>query len=126
MKIKKPQPSKQSSVFDNGRFGQFLKKARRRRDLSQDRLAEDAGISSQLVSNLENGRGTPSVDTICALARALNLTAAEVLNGGIEGEQASLGSDLDRVAELFSRLDAREIKETLHVLDAIGRMRSRD
>jgi transcriptional regulator with XRE-family HTH domain len=46
---------------------------RRRRGLSLSALAGAAGISKSTLSELERGRGNPSLDTLWALANALNV-----------------------------------------------------
>lgn len=50
-----------------------LRKWRLRRGLSASALARAANISKSTVSELERGQGNPSLDTLWALARALNV-----------------------------------------------------
>jgi transcriptional regulator with XRE-family HTH domain len=50
-----------------------IKKWRERRGLSLSALARNAEISKSTVSELERGNGNPSLDTIWALARTLNI-----------------------------------------------------
>jgi transcriptional regulator with XRE-family HTH domain len=51
-----------------------LRKWRLRRGFSASALAREANISKSTVSELERGQGNPSLDTLWALARALNVT----------------------------------------------------
>ncbi|MFC4224252.1 helix-turn-helix domain-containing protein [Lysinibacter cavernae] len=51
-----------------------LRQWRERRGLSVSGLARDAGISKSTVSELERGNGNPSLDTLWALAKALNVS----------------------------------------------------
>jgi transcriptional regulator with XRE-family HTH domain len=53
-------------------------------------VAERAGLSLQYVSNLERGRGNPTLEALTALAAALEVTLGDLL---AEGEQAG-GEDL--------------------------------
>ena len=59
-------------------FGERLAAARAARQLTQVELARRAKLSTQGVSSIERGaRPTPSIETVCALAQALDLTDAE-------------------------------------------------
>lgn len=50
---------------------QALLEARRRAGLTQAELAEAMGTTRSVVSRLESGRHSPSVDTVAAAAKAL-------------------------------------------------------
>ncbi|MDP9373205.1 MAG: helix-turn-helix domain-containing protein, partial [Chloroflexota bacterium] len=59
-------------------FGALLKRQRLAAGLSQEQLAERAGLTAQAISVLERGtRRAPYRDTVRALARALGLAGAE-------------------------------------------------
>ncbi len=49
-------------------------------------VAERAGLSLQYVSNLERGRGNPTLEALTVLAEALEVTLSDLLT---EGEQAA-------------------------------------
>src|SRR5438105_3220266 len=60
------------------RFGDALRSHRRAAGLTQEELAERAGVSPRSISGMERGEGaTPRRDTVALLARALDLTAAD-------------------------------------------------
>ncbi|MGL1180837.1 helix-turn-helix domain-containing protein, partial [Vibrio parahaemolyticus] len=50
------------------RIATTLRRERERRDLSVSELARRAGVAKATVSQLENGGGNPSVETLWALA----------------------------------------------------------
>jgi transcriptional regulator with XRE-family HTH domain len=59
-------------------FGQLLKRYRTTAGLTQEALAERAGLSARSISDMERGlRHVPYRDTISRLAQALQLSAAE-------------------------------------------------
>jgi len=67
-------PARPSSLS----FGALLRTYRRDRELRQEELAEQAGISVYTISNLERGVAqAPHKDTVELLARALGLCAAD-------------------------------------------------
>jgi transcriptional regulator with XRE-family HTH domain len=60
------------------RFGPLLRRLRLVAGLSQEELAEHAGLSARGISALETGyRATPRLETVRLLADALRLDAAE-------------------------------------------------
>jgi len=60
------------------RFGELLRRARQAAGLTQEELAERAGLSRRGIADLERGvRQTPRRDTVALLAAALGLTGEE-------------------------------------------------
>ena len=55
-------------------LGARIKEIRRRQRLSQEKLAERAGISAQYISNIERGRENPTLDLLLRLADALKVS----------------------------------------------------
>lgn len=63
------------------RFGRNLKRAREMRGWSQETLGQEAGLHSTEIGRLERGDREPRLSTIARLARALKLTAADLVDG---------------------------------------------
>ena len=59
----------------------WLKHYREKARMSQNALAEAVGVQENTVWRWENGRATPSVDIAKAVAAALGVSEAELLNG---------------------------------------------
>jgi transcriptional regulator with XRE-family HTH domain len=60
-------------------IGEKLKEARIRRLLTQEELAEKAGVSAATVVNIERNNQEPHFRTIRKLAKALNVDPTELL-----------------------------------------------
>lgn len=73
-----PNPADDESVQVAG-LGATVKAARKRLDLSIAELAQRAGVSLGLVSQLERGMGNPSLGTLSKIAAALGLTISQLL-----------------------------------------------
>ena len=54
-------------------FGEKIREVRERRSLTLREVAEKAGVSGSLVSQIERNRVSPAIDTLLALADALDL-----------------------------------------------------
>ena len=60
-------------------FAAALKTTRLARQLSQEALAQKAGLSVSYISMLEREQRTPPLDTIEQLAKALKVTPLDLL-----------------------------------------------
>ena len=56
-------------------FGKVLRSYRRQRSLSQEKLAELAGLDRTYISQIERGLKSPSMRALMALAQALHVKA---------------------------------------------------
>ena len=73
------------------RFGENLLRIRQARKLSQENLADRAGIHRTQISLLESGRRQPLLETVVRLAGALDVPV-ETLFEGILWVPAAVGS----------------------------------
>ena len=62
-------------------IGKRVRKTRERYKLTREQLAEMASISPQFLVHIENGTKSMTCNTICKLARALNISADYLLFG---------------------------------------------
>jgi transcriptional regulator with XRE-family HTH domain len=60
-------------------IGENLKALRTRRLLTQDELAERAGVSQSTIANIERDNAEPQFRTIRKLAKALDVDPTELL-----------------------------------------------
>jgi len=60
-------------------FGKIVKRIREERGISQEILADRADLNRSYVGEVERGTAMPSLSTVTKLARALNLSASNLL-----------------------------------------------
>lgn len=60
-------------------FGQRVRAVRREKGMTQEQLAEAAGLHPTFVSNVERAYRVPSLVTVVVLAEGLGVPAAELL-----------------------------------------------
>ena len=60
-------------------IGEKLREARTRRLLTQDELAEKAGVSQSTIANIERDNAEPQFRTIRKLAKALDVDPTELI-----------------------------------------------
>jgi len=59
--------------LDSGFLGDKIREVRERKGVTLRTLAEQAGVSESLVSQIERGKVSPSLDTLLALVSSLDL-----------------------------------------------------
>ncbi len=61
------------------RFGIAVRERRNELDISQENFAEQAGLHRTYISDLERGKRNVSLENIEKLAKALNLSMADLM-----------------------------------------------
>jgi transcriptional regulator with XRE-family HTH domain len=67
------------TTLPSQRLAVLLKTLRKQRGLSQEALAERAGLHRNFISLLERRESQPTVDTLFRLADALGVTAVDLV-----------------------------------------------
>ena len=67
--------------IDYKELGKRIRAERRRKDLTQEKLAEMAEISDSFMGHIERGGRTLSIETLVKLANALNLSIEYIVCG---------------------------------------------
>ncbi|KAB0670093.1 helix-turn-helix transcriptional regulator [Oryzomonas sagensis] len=84
-------------------LGERVRAIRKTRKVSQERLAELAGLHPVFISKLETGKAKASICTFYAIATALDMTLAELVELPREGE--AWNSDLSELFQAAKRLE---------------------
>jgi transcriptional regulator with XRE-family HTH domain len=62
-------------------LGEAVRAARKEAGFSQEKLAEKADLSTVLISRIERGIQSPSVDNSAKIAKALGVRARDLVDG---------------------------------------------
>jgi transcriptional regulator with XRE-family HTH domain len=62
-------------------LGQNVRRRREARDLTQEKLAEKAGLDPTYISGIERGLRNPGIKNVARLAKALGFTTADLCKG---------------------------------------------
>ena len=98
-----------------GEIGRRVRRLREERRLTQEALAEAAGVSVPYVSHIERGIKTPSLGTLLRLSAALDVTVDTLLRGNQPAEANAFYSD---VQELLADCSQKERKVLLEIAAA--------
>lgn len=97
------------------RVGLRIRQLRLGGRLTQEQLAERAGLSYKFIGEVERGTGNPTVDSLAAIARAMNIDLTEFF-------KISEKSTAPALVEL-SEADLTEIREALTKVEhVLGRL----
>jgi transcriptional regulator with XRE-family HTH domain len=61
-------------------LGARIKEVRKARQLSQEKLAEKVGVEPKQISRIEGSKSSPSIDTLEAIARELQVEMKDLLD----------------------------------------------
>ncbi len=99
-------------------IGDYLKKRRAEKDLSIREISRRSGVSTAVISDIENGKSLPRIEILVKLALAMdilldNLFASFIPRSfstkTIEKQQLNLSGMLERTG--LSKLDVKEVLE---------------
>lgn len=62
-----------------GDLGRNLRRARLDREMTQEEVAERSGVHATEVSRIESGKRDPQVSTVQRLAKAVGVSASDLL-----------------------------------------------
>ena len=99
-------------------IGERIRKSRQEARISQEELAEYAGISGSYISDIEAGKRNFSVDVLMKIAEALQVSTDWILRANTSGTAAVLNRDIERILD---GLSADELNDVMLILTDIKR-----
>ncbi len=91
--------------IDYQALGRRLARIRRERGLTQEKLAERANLANNYISNIENGRSIPSLETVVKLCEALDATPNDLLMETVQDSEEYM---LHEIGDKISLCTPRE------------------
>ena len=73
--------------MDQIRIGTFLKELRKDKELTQEQLAEELGVSGRTVSRWETGSNMPDIGMLVELADLYGVSIPEIISGERKSEE---------------------------------------
>lgn len=98
-------------------LGSRLKKARNEKKLTQDFVAENVNISTDLLRNIENGRNIGSIPTLLNLCNFLEITPDILFEPLINTEKPTLDTVLIKYITSISKEDKEILKQIIIHID---------
>lgn len=98
-------------MIDQVKIGGFLRELRKEKELTQEQLAEQFGVSSRSVSRWENGNTMPELGILVELADFYEVDIKEI----IDGERKSESMKKEEKETLRKVADYAEVEKKLVV-----------
>jgi len=97
-------------------LGMRIREVRKIRQLSQEKLAAMVGVEPKQISRIEGGKSAPTLDTLDAIARELQVEMKDLLDfQHLKDEE----SPDDQVLRLFHMMDDKTKKLAIRVLRSL-------
>lgn len=105
-------------------IGARLKQARLAKSMTQNQLAEAAGISVSFLSYLENGRQVMNIQTLISLLDVLNVSADWLLGNGTDSANHAAALEIEKeLASCTPKERETILRLVLLMKDSIGRLK---
>ncbi len=107
------------TTYNSVEFGKRLKKIRKKRGMTQEKLSELLHLSTDSISNYENGKTTCMPEHVTKICQLLNISA-DYLYFGVEKELMPKGSNkMDEILNALqpcSEFDLGRIHSMIQIL----------
>lgn len=100
-----------------------IRQLRKQHNLSQDELAQLAGISSNYMGQIERGEKCPTLDVFLQISLALNVSPVELINDCDSMPATIYTPELNKVIQLLRTYSCSELNEVYKVLSSISKIK---
>jgi len=76
-------------MIDQKKIGAFIRTLRKEKNMTQQELADNLGVSDKAVSKWENGRGLPDYSLLSPLCELLEVTPSELIKGEAQTDRSN-------------------------------------
>lgn len=80
------------SALDYKALGQRIRKARRARNMTQERLAEVCALSTAHIGHIERGTRVPSLETVFRISEELSVSIDELVFDSVSDKENALSA----------------------------------
>lgn len=106
--------------MDNRKTGKFISQRRKEMNLTQKQLAEKLNVTDKAVSKWETGNGAPDISSLTLLARTLDVSVIELLDGEYSGN-TNVGSQSEKIViEALQKAKEARVKTALSILTILA------
>ncbi len=84
-------------MLNYSKIGSNIKEVRKSRKMTQEKLAEKAGLSVRYIICIEKAVKHASLETLVKIAAALNITVDRILRGNQQNDRCELEAELNEL-----------------------------
>lgn len=94
-------------------IGQYIAKKRKEKNLTQEQLAENLGVSNKTISKWENGKCMPDYSIIQNLCKELEISISELMDGENTDNNSVRLYDDTQIMDLLKRTQVLEFQKRI-------------
>lgn len=104
-------------------IGSLIKKLRIDKELTQEQLAERAGITPNYVGEIERGKKIPSVIVVFDIAKGLDMAASDLVRGVEKAPKGKTdNAQLTRISQAVEGLNSKELDFVINTINALRKL----
>lgn len=103
-------------MFDYKLIGERLRKARKNKKMTQEKLSKTLGVSIAFLSRIERGSSQLSLKRLGQICKELDISEGYILNGTFEGTNSYLESDFKELLDKATNEQKKLIYEITNVI----------
>lgn len=105
-----------TSIIDYKLIGNRIKHSRNEKKITQEQLASDLTLSTFYISKIENGKCTPTLETLALIANYLEIDLAYLITGTSKLESEYYINKLNKIA---SRANNKQLDLIIRLAKAV-------
>ena len=109
----------QSMAVDLKQVGTRIKSYRRHKNITREQLSLISNSSVDLISKVEQGERSPSLDTLIAIANALEVSADDILIDSLDHSNSMVGNEIQDILLDCNHDEKEMLIRTLKFLKAL-------
>lgn len=99
-------------------IGQNIKNIRKSKGFSMDKIKEITGLSKSTISDLENDKSSPTVETLEKIANALEVPIETFFRLNQLTEEKNYDKDLYMIAKIREKMTDKDKEKMMRILEA--------
>lgn len=92
-----------NSIIDYALIGIRIKKVRNKKKITQEQMSEDLSLSTFYISKIENGKCTPTLETLALIANYLEMDLSYLITGTSKLEDEYYINQLSQITSRASK-----------------------
>ena len=108
--------------MDQQKIGCFLRELRKEKAITQEQLAEKAGVTNRSVSRWENGVNMPDFDILIQLADYYEVSVEEILDGERKKTTVKKEREMMQKIAVFHNKEKADLSRRVHYLFVLAIM----
>ncbi|WP_273401718.1 helix-turn-helix domain-containing protein [Traorella massiliensis] len=105
-----------NNIIDYKLIGKRIKQKRNEKRITQEQLASDLSLSTFYISKIENGKSTPTLETLAEIAKYLELDLAYLITGTSKLENEYY---LKQISEILSKATNKQLDLIIRLSKAV-------